>query len=299
MIHSQSNFQIDREMHAEIGYQILNKVLPSFRTLLVFNALLLSLSLGVFCYNNVPKTYLWLIIILIFINPEKNIFGTLVAIRNGLVISSFILGFTLIQKRKLIAFILLTLGLMYIHTSAIIFLPLAYLAGRSNFFSKMEIWLWIGVAITLISFSMTNMADTFALFMENDLFNRYESYIDEINQHRGGLMLFANVMYIILFVAYLAQRGKFLNPKTCSLLRIGLLFPIIGLMGSLATRSSYYLDIFLLASAVTIFTDKHASPVIRVSTILLVIATSLYSMIIWMNSEWWNHDVYHSLFGSW
>ena len=104
-IHSSASFTIDRDMHAEVGYQLLNMIMPSYRSILVLNAFLLSLSLGVFCYHNVPQKYLWLAIVLIFLNPEKNIFGNLVGIRNGLVVTSFLIGFVWLQNGNAMEYI--------------------------------------------------------------------------------------------------------------------------------------------------------------------------------------------------
>ena len=112
-IHSDQSFQLDSSLHAEVGYQFLNVIMPSFRCILVLNAFLLSLALGVFCYQVVPRRYLWLFIILLFLNPEKNIFGQLVALRNGLVVTSFLLCFPLLYKRRIIPFAVLTVILGY------------------------------------------------------------------------------------------------------------------------------------------------------------------------------------------
>lgn len=298
LIHSQRGFELDSELHAEIGYQLLNKVLPSYRAVLLLSAFLFSFSLAVFCYNYIPKNYLWLAIILVFLNPEKNVFGVLVGIRNGLVISAFLLSFVLIQKRKWLQFAAITVGLSFIHTSAILYLPLAYIAGSNRPFKKRETWIWIGAAIALLFFSTSQLAEYINILLNNEYLDRYQNYFED-SGHRGGLMVFACVFFIAIYIAYFQMRRESLCPKDNSLIRMGILYSITMLMGSLSIRASYFYDMFLIGSAVTIFSDKKAPEWLRYAVVLLLIATSCFSMRVWMHSEWWNHGTYHSLLGSW
>lgn len=292
-------FQFDHDHHVEIGYQLLNRIMPSFRLLLVFNSLLLCLALGVFCYHNVPRKYFWLIIVLIFLNPEKNIFGNLVGIRNGLVVTSFLLGFVFIQKRQWIKFAILTIGLSFIHTSALLFLPVAYIAGMDIQFKPKEIIIWVGAAAFLLLFSMTQLFDVVAAVVDVDAFNRYEGYLEQ-EIHRGYLASIANVSFMVFFIIYLYKRGDVLKPETNSLLRVGMLYCVASLMGSLAMRASYFYDMFFLSSVVTVFSDKKAPNWLRVCIVVLAIAVSYYSMfIVWMQGDWWGHGTYHSLLGDW
>jgi len=298
-IHTQGFFQFDYDAHSELGFQFLNRILPSFRSLLVLSAFLLALSIGVFCYHNVPRNYLWLIIIMIFLNPEKNIFGILVPIRNGLVCSIFLLGFVWFQKRKLLRVFILTIALSYIHTSAIAFLPIAYLAAQNKTFTRKELIIWIGAIVALFAFSMSQLADLFTMLTENEFLDRYQNHFDVSEKHRGWLMIFASLLFIILYVFYLLKRSKFLDANTNSLMRMGMLYSVMMLMGSLSMRASYYYDMYLLASSTIIFADKKMPEWLRFGVVSLVLATSLYSMQVWMNSDWWHHSVYHSLLGDW
>ena len=298
-IHSQSLFQFDYDAHSELGFQLLNHILPSFRSLLVLSALLLALAIGVFCYHNVPRKYLWLIIIMIFLNPEKNIFGNLVGIRHGLVSTVFLLSFVWVQERKWLKFLILTIALSFIHTSAVFYLPVAYLAAQNKTFTRKELIIWIGAIVILFVFSMSQLADFFTMFTDNEVLDRYQNHFEEAGKHRGGLMVFASLLFIVLYVYYLLMRSKFIDPSTNSLIRVGLLYSMMMLMGSLSMRASYFYDMYLLASSLIIFSDKKVPEWLRYGVVALVLATSFYSMHIWMNSDWWNHAVYHSLLGSW
>lgn len=298
-IHSVSGFQLDSDLHAELGYQLLNIIMPSYRSILVLNALLLSLALGIFCYRNIPNKYLWLTITLIFLNPEKNIFGNLVGIRNGLVVTSFVLTFSLVQNRKWLRFAILTIGLSFIHTSALLFLPLAYVTGYGVPFRKKEILLWSGMTISLFVFSLSHISDIFGLIVENGIFARYGNYLDN-DMRRGNLISIVNIVNVVFIIMYLMQRGKKLKAEKNSLLRVGLLYSVMFFLGSLSMRSSYFYNMFFIGSVILIFADKRASPIVRFGLLVLAIVTSYYSMFhVWMAGEWWNHGTYHSLLGDW
>lgn len=300
-VHSMGTFKFDTDAHSEIGYQLLNWIMPSFRSLLVLNSFLLSFSLGVFCYQNVPRNYLWLAVILIFLNPEKNIYGTLVALRSGLCVSAFLLSFVLVQRRKWALFFIISSLLSFIHTSALLFMPIAYLVGSNHGFRLKEVWLWGGVIALLLFMSMTQLFDMISVFIgEASVFERYEEVLSATQSHRGVLLTLTSLVFVALFIRYFRQRGKYLSSNENSLLRVGLLFTVTAFLGSLAMRASYFYDVFFIVAVVKVFSDKQAGEALRYSLLILALLTSYYSMfIVWMESEWWNHAVYHSLLGSW
>lgn len=297
IFHNSASYDI--YSHSEIGFQLLNRIMPSYRSILVLSAFLLCLSLSFFCYHIIPRNYLWLAVILIFLNPEKNVFGPLVGIRNGLVISSFLLCIKLIQTRKWIPYLVITVALSYIHTSALFFMPVAFVIGYSTPFKKREIWFWIGLIISLLVFSMTQLAHYLGILINNETFNRYESIV-ESELHRGILITIVSLVNIVLFIIYFIKRGDSLVSKDNTLLRIGILYSVMFFFGSLSTRSSYYLDLFYIGSVIMIFADKKMAGFYRYAILALAIVTSFYSMfIVWMGAPSWNHSIYHSLLGSW
>lgn len=299
-VHRFSRFILDSEERLEIGFQWLNYILPSFRALLVLNAALLSLALGVFLYHNVPKNYLWLAVVLVFLNPEKNIYGNLVGIRNGLVVTLFLLGSVLIQKRRLIPFFLLTALLFTIHRSAILFLPLAYLVGQNRSFSNNEIWIWVVGVVIMLTMSMSGLMQILSSLVSNDYLERYEGYLDDSKLHRGALNVLSSLFLMALIIAIFIKNKDFLLPNENSLFRLGLLYVCTAFLGSLAMRASYFYDMFFIATVVKMVSIKTTSIYARFALVSLAIVVSLYSMfVVWMGSEWWNHSVYHSLLGSW
>lgn len=299
-IHSLQSFSFDYDAHEEIGYQLLNWIMPTYRSMLVLTAFMLSLSLAVFCYHNIPRKYLWLAVILIFLNPEKNIYGMLVTMRTGLCAASFLLGFVFIQKRKWIPFFAIVIAMMFIHTSSLVFMAIAYLLGSNKPFRKSEIWIWIGAIIVLLFLSMTQLINVVAVLIDNEVMDRYEQVLGASNIHRGILQSITCLLIIILLIVYFRTNSESLTPADNSLLRMGMLFAASLLLGSLSMRAAYFYDMFFIGAVVKVASDKKANIVLRLSLVAVAIASSYYSMYyVWMGASWWDHAIYHSLLGSW
>lgn len=299
--HYTSQFIYNDKLRAEFGYQVLCYIMPTFRSMLVLNAFILCLALAVFCYRNVPKAYLWMAVLLIFLNPEKNIYGNLVGMRNGFVVTGFVLGLVLIQRRKLIWFAILTFLLSTLHTSAFLFMPLAYIVGRNTRISEREIAIWICVFIVLLSFSVTGLVEL-ATPIVSRYFDRYEYYLEGMQGHRGFLLTGTSlVLAALVFTLYRIHKGAFSENQN-SLIRLGLLYLTSAFLGSLSMRAYYFYDMFFVGTVVTLYaTDKNKS-LISLALVLLSIITSLYSLKLWMTNQYVAgnplYQVYTSIFGS-
>ncbi len=298
-LHGYSQFEYNDNYSVEVGYQWLNHIMPSFRWILVLNAFLLSFALGLFCYHNVPKNYLFLAIILIFLNPEKNIFGSLVGIRNGLVVTSFLIGFVLVQKRKLVPFILLTILLTTIHRSALLFMPIAYLVAWNKPLSKAEIYIWVFGILALLLLGASGIADVLDYILSNPYLDRYEGYVKR-GKTSGFLMVSSSLLLLYAFMTILYNSKDFLTKKENSTIRMGMLYLASNLMGSLAGRASYFYDMFFIVSSVLVFANKRINQMVRLAVVLFAIAMSAYSMFyVWLGNMGNVYKIYHSLLGDW
>lgn len=290
-----SMFSFDNTLHAELGFQLLNYLMPSYRSLLVLNSFLLCLALGVFLYRNVPPKYIWIALILMFLNPEKNIYGSLVGIRNGLVVSGFLLSFVFIQSRRLVPFAITTIFLMQFHTSAVLFMPVAYFVANNKELTRREIIIWVIALAVLMTLSVSALFDIITPFVSSYL-DRYESYL-EVEKHRGYLIISSNIIFIILlFIGFYSNR-KALTDKQNSLYRMGLVYLASAFLGSLSTRASYFYDMFFIATIANMLSVEWKQPILKWCLFGLALAVSLYStFVVWMGSPYWNHEVYHSIF---
>lgn len=299
----QNSFIFDDTSRSEIGYQFLCYIMPSFRSMLVLNAFMLCLALAVFIDKNVPRAYFWLAIVLIFLNPEKNIYGNLVGMRNGFVVTGFLLGFVLIQKRKLIAFIILTFALSTIHTAALLFLPLAYVVGRNKVFSERELAIWIFVIVALLASSASGLINLATPIVES-YFDRYEYYLEMTTGHRGFLLTLSSIVLFALIIILVMDNRKVLTQEQNSLCRLGLVYVCSSFLGSLAIRANYFFDLFFIGTVISLFSmKKKKNSAISWTLIILSFVMSLYSLRLYLTNAYVVgnplYQVYTSIFGSW
>ena len=295
------NFVYEEKMRDEIGYQYLCYIMPSYRSMLVLNAFLLCLALAVFIYKNIPKKYLWLAILLVFLNAEKNIYGNLVGMRNGFVVTGFLLGSVLIQQRRIVLFALLTALLSTIHTAALLFMPLAYIVGRNTKITRVEILIWIGAIVVLLVFSVSGLMELAAPIISR-YFDRYETYLEDMTAHRGFLLTVASLALATLIFILYNKRKNALTKDQNSLIRLGLLYVVSAFLGSLAVRANYFYDMFFIGTVVVLFANcKHDTKGILLAT--LAVLMSFYSLLLWMTCKWVAGNplyyVYTSIIGSW
>lgn len=287
-------FAFENTQHLEMGYQLLNYLMPSYRSILVLNSFLLCLALGVFLYRNVPPKYLGIALILMFLNPEKNIYGSLVGIRNGLVVSGFLLSFFFIQMRKLVPFAITTVFLMQFHTSAVLFMPVAYFVANNNELTRREILIWVICLAVLLAFSVSELIEIVTPFVSTYL-DRYETYLNA-EKHRGYLEIIANIIFIILlFIGFYTNKGV-LTDKQNSLYRMGLVYLASAFLGTLSMRASYFYDMFFIATIANMFSVEWKQPSLKWCLLGFALVVSWYStFVVWMGSQWWDHEVYHSI----
>ena len=295
--HYVSNFRYDKTAHAEYGFQLLCYLLPSYRSLLVLNSFLLCLGLAVFINRNVPRKLLWLAVILIFLNVEKNIYGSLVGTRTGYAVAVFLLGSIYIQRRNALAFTLVTLLSMSFHSASLFFMPLAYLIGRNKEIDKKEIVMWLVLAggAVLLSFSR------FKTIVEPFLIDQYESYKNylKVEAHRGWLLTASGlILFYLSFVVFWSNRKEF-DCNHNSLIRMGLLYIVTTLLGSMAFRAGYFYDMFFIGTVVSLVHVSTKNRALSYFLCILAIIMSTYSFVLWRSANYGNirYDVYQSIIG--
>lgn len=280
--HREGNFSFDEDSHAEIGYQLLCYIMPSHRSIIVLNTFLLCLAFALFIYRNVPRQYIWVAILLIFFNVDKNIYGSMVGMRSGFAVITFLLGSVFIQERRWFLFLLVTLLAMSFHTSAVFFLPLAYLVGRRSEITKLEIIIWIvllAVLGTMSSVGLLNSATPFLMAY----FDRYELYINEFTGHKGFLMILTTlILFYLLFILFYLNRKK-LTQNQNSLIRLGILYVASLYMGTISMRAGYFYNLFFIGSVVTFLPMWGEKKLSRLLCVVAVVM-SAYSMYLWMTA---------------
>lgn len=294
--HVSGDFIPDRDSHSEVGYQFLCYIMPSFRSILVLNGFILALAMAYFIYKNIPSQYAWLAICLLFLMPEKNIFGSLVGMRNGFVVTSFLLTYIFVQQRKYYIVLPIAFILSTIHTSAIAYIPLAYLVARNTPVTIKEIYIWIGTGIVMLLISTTALA-RFMMPFVSLISDNYEEQLMEMNDVSRGIINYAaNMIMMASFLYFAYIRDADLSPYQKSLLRMAALYCVSGCLGSLSGRMTYYFAMYYIGGVVTMYSFPYKNKDLKNIMLAFVTLIACYATFyVWMGAPWWNHSVYHSL----
>ncbi len=287
------------DQHMEIGYAWLNFFMPNFRTLLILTSLLMCSAYATLFYKMVKPNYLWFAVFLLFLSGDKTIFFQLSSMRNGIVISLLILSLGLIQNRKIFPFAIITLISYFIHTSALLFFPLAYIIGSNKEFTRKDALIWIIIIFQALTLSIFSFLDKASLFIAT-YFERYVSVIGYMKEaalnSSDSIIAIVSSLFLLITTFYYSLTTR-LNPIENTILKISLLFLISYLLGALSARASQYYIIFFIISAISIFT-KWKYKLLRDGYIVITTLFLGYGFfVVWMGSQWFAYKDYHSLLG--
>lgn len=272
--HGNQFFQSVNERY-ELGFSFLNYIVPSFRMMIFLQTFVFVVSYLYICKKYVEPQYLWLFIFLFFLAGDKTIYF-LTAMRNTFAISIQLLALPLILKRKIFWFVAATFLASLFHTSALLFLPLAYIVGRSTKFENWELYLWMGILFFLLVVPVDLLVDQTSVFIKDNTFEKYSSYL-EISHESGFLSKIASLLFacFILF-----DLRKVTNDREHLMLgRLALLYVYFPLAGSLNLRAVHYYCIFILLYAVYLFSTGRKS-IIRYAFIILLAVYMGYALFV-------------------
>lgn len=289
---------IDEDAHSEIGYQWLNVIMPSWRLLVMLVSTMVVSGFALLYYKYVEPKMLMLALFFTMFDPDRCFFLSFVAMRNGLVIAGFLLCTPLIIKRRYLILLPIVFLLSLLHTSALIFIPLAILVGQNFALTKKEIWLWFGTAIALLLLSATDIVNLASQLMSDDRFESYRTYYMNADNHSSILVCTANAisMYVILKWAY-KQRFS-LTPAQNVIWRLAMLFllsPFLGVLGR--TRMTYFFIPFYIITITYLIRDRWLSKSLKNAYLLFVTAVMFYyTIFVWMGGGYFVFSHYHSIF---
>lgn len=287
----------DISEHSEIGYVLFERIVPSWRLLIVLTSALTCIAYGSVFYKCVPKTHSWIAVCLLFLAGDKTIFFQFSGIRNAMAIAIMYLVFPLIRDRKLIPYCLLLLLATTFHTTAVFIMPLMYILCRGKDMTKKEALVWILVMCLL---QIVNLDFVFGRVSEfvNTYVNRYDNYA-EIALERGDNRSFLMRSFVAIFVLLIVRfmRTTRLNESENTLCRMALVFMLFYIMGSLNPRVPQYLGFSFVCAATVILAKwqyNSEKMVFGVSTLVFL----FYSFfIVWMRRPEFPYQTYYSIFG--
>ena len=302
----QSIFDLVKSSHgqydgirAEIGYLKLNELMPTFRILLIVTTTLTCTSYIFLFYKIIPEKYSWLAIILLFLSGDKTIFFMFSGIRNAISISILIFTIPLLEKRKLLPYMLCMILASLFHKTAFIYFPLAYFVSSNKNITRKEIFIWSGIFSFFFIFSHMTIMNTVESLLNTFFSDRYSSYVEQIEDWGDKRGILIRIATVLLFIPAMF----FCNKHSFSTLnnvvnRLGLMYIISTTMGSLNMRTSHHFIMFFLAFVISIYANSK-NRLLKYGYMLFVIAYLSYAFfVVYLGSPTFPYDVYEStIFG--
>lgn len=283
--------------HSEIGYVVLETIVPTWRLLIVLTTALTCFAYGLLFYKCVPYKYSWMAVCILFLCGQFTIFFQFSGIRNAIAIAIFLLSFPLIRDKKLIPFLVLLFLAFSFHSTAIFFMPLAYILCRSNDMGKTEAWFWVIVMIILQVTGTSFLFERFSGIIDA-YFSRYDAYFSNIEieeSNRLSLPVRSFVAIVFLLMIYF-MRTTNLTSNENVICRVSLIYILSYLLGPLSGRLPQCYG-FMFVCGATLVLYKWKSIFEKYAFGIVVFVYLAYAFfIVWMGRDQFPYSVYHSVF---
>ncbi len=296
LIHlGESSWQIDE--HFEEGFVFLCCILPTFRSLVILVSFLMCLGFGTLMYRYVPRKYLWVAFVLLFLSANNSVYFILQSFRNGIAVSLLMLAIPLIQRRikPLILYFVIGYIAYNIHTSALFAFTIAFLVGILNGpFNKKALIVWCCVFGFFLFSSTSGLIEFITPYVE-DNFDRYNPVIREINnslEHDPWLIHLGAA--IITVPVLIFMKTTKLNASQTKLFNLFLIYCLSFFLGVLNTRVTQYYCPYMVM-AIPVMYSRTQKVLLKQAYLAFVVGFISYAMYLWTHSEWFTHSVYHSI----
>ena len=226
----------------QIAFELLNKISPSFIFLLCIISAFFLIVFYKMIVKSVGYKYLWISFFILLINPYIFLMS-LSALRQTIGLTLFIVATFFSYKRKIIPYILIILLATLFHTSAIVLLPLYFIANESKL-RKVYVIIFITIILLLI---VSEGVFGFAISKVLSFFDskNYDSYVNgETNSLVSTLMYLIILVYVLINLNGLS--GKAL--MSAKLYAFALAFGILAYRMTMLTRIQQYFDIFAVVA---------------------------------------------------
>lgn len=230
--------------------------------------------------------------------PNQTFFLQFVSMRNGLAIAGAYLCLPLIINKKYLWVLAIAYVLSLVHTSALIFIPLAMVAGQSFQLSKKEIYIWGGVIIALIVFSTSSLVNIIDPLFAGDQFESYKENYLKGDDHSSIINGAANAILMYFIISWAYRNRNVLTKVQNVVFRLSLLYLMCPFLGSLGrTRMTYYFIPFYIITITYLMKDEWPVKWQKQLFITIAVLMMLYStFIVWMNNPYFKYHHYESIF---
>ncbi len=239
--------QIGYTFFDEAGFVWLNRVCPTFQTLIAVTSFIYIGVIYWFTTKNVPKTYICFSVFIFVISPYLFLMN-LSALRQCIALMIFIIAVHMAQKRNFVLYVLLILLATQFHQSSIILLPFYFIANDKKV-KKAHIFVFlVFLVLILTTSSFSSIIESFT----SSLFDSSYSYYlksDLSNSIRATLLTSVYFIYVLINIPYL-------EGKALTFSKLYIFSPTMAIlayrMASLS-RIQMYFDIFSIVALPLIF----------------------------------------------
>lgn len=286
----------DIDNRIEVGYVLLNYILPSFRSLLVITSALLAVTYYIVFYRYVPEKFRLLAIFLLYLSGDITIFFMFSGIRNAISICILTLSVSLIQNHKIVWYIIIMFFAASFHTSSFLVFPIAYIIGCITDINNKTSKLLIALAIILCVIPFDLLLSSGSNLILN-YFDKYETYVDQASELAHGaslLVKFSNLIIIWCIVKGIV--GIKVTSKQITVVVLGLLACYLPMLGPLDFRLSMYFGILMIPAITFAYSIIH-DKMIKSMMLVTFVAYKSYSLfIVYMNSPYRVDKIYNHFF---
>ncbi len=280
-------------------FVFLNEIIPSFQLLLAIVSLFFLFTVYKLITDNVELEYLGFAFLIFVINPYLFLVN-LSAVRQSIAIGLFIIAVGFAYKKKIIPYIAIIILAALFHNSAIVLLPIYFLANGN----RIKKWQLITVIAVFLFFLLT--PEVLYAFIEEVLsyFDNanYNYYFDDIaeNSLRATLLSSLYGIYVLMNIGRLSGK-KLMFAK---LYLVAVVFSVLAYRLSMLTRIQMYFDIFSVVAIPAIIeenyknNDNYESRIINIYAFpaLLFIIYILRYYSFFTNDLWESFTVYKTIF---
>jgi hypothetical protein len=252
----------DKDLHSEIGYQWLNIILPSYRSVIVITSLLFCSALFFLFKRYISPKYWAFAFVVLFIDKSM-LLGNTSGVRNSIAVSAFIFGFYFLQQNKKIMFTIILIIASFFHTSSLFFIPFVFI--NSNRLSRRKIQLlWVIIILfVLLTTFFQDIINISSLWLISNIgaFSGYETYIDT-KQTFGFRGLSFLLIFFMFYMNINALKNRKLSNREVLLIKLSLLYYFLMLLPGigLISRLYFYLSFPQLAGNIYVLRRINEKP---------------------------------------
>lgn len=267
--------------HTNILYKYLNLLAPTYEVFIAIISLFYIISIHYLMRSNLNINNYWFAIIILLLNPYLFLVH-LSSLRQTIAICIFIFAVDAAVKRKSLLYFLLILAATGFHSSAIILMPIYFIANTRRISKNLILLIFIGILILIA----TPLFETVIYFVLNklSLASLYQHYFEQGLQNSFRATMIASIFFFVIIFNINKLEGREIIYAKLSL--IASIISILAYKLSMLSRVGMYFDVFLIVTLPHILNivEKKLTKQIL---FIIIIAIYLLKYISFFNNPLW------------